>query len=171
MDPVSEVSPRSVRHAMQRMIHAGLLWILCSTVVRSQPPSDEQQIRAVRAEFNAAIARRDMERISSLLEEGYSVANSAGELRTSPHEMVNAFTERFAEFSDALYVRTPAVVEVSANGAFAYETGRWVGTWTTPTGPFRTGGRYSGYWRKTNGRWLLHAEMYVPLHCDGPGCK
>lgn len=144
---------------------------LKATAGLSQPASDEQQIRAVRAGFNAAIARHDVPTILSFLEEEFRVATSAGGFFNSRQEMGNAFTRTFAEFKDALYVRTPDAVEVSANGASASETGRWVGTWTTPSGPFRTGGRYSAYWRKANGRWLLHAEMYVPLHCEGTGCR
>lgn len=149
---------------MRRIILAAVMWVLCSTPGLAQPTSDAQQIRALRAEFNAAIARHDVPRIVSFLEEGFRVATSAGEFFNDRQEMANAFTARFAEFADVLYVRTPDEVEVSANGASAYETGRWVGTWTTPSGPFRTGGRYAAYWRKTNGRWLLHAEMYIPLH-------
>ena len=144
---------------------------LRATAGLSQSTSDEQQIRAARAGFNAAIARHDVPTILSFLEEEFRVATSSGGFFNSRPEMGDAFARTFAEFKDALYVRTPDAVEVSANGVSASETGRWVGTWTTPGGPFRTGGRYSAYWRKANGRWLLHAEMYVPLHCEGTACR
>lgn len=139
-------------------------WILSAAASQAQAVSDEDQIRSARAAFNAAIARQDVPTILTFLEEGFRVANSAGQFFNSRQEMGDAFLARFAEFKDAIYVRTPDSVEVSANGSYASETGRWVGRWTTPTGPFRTGGRYAAYWRKTNGRWLLHAEMYVPLY-------
>jgi ketosteroid isomerase-like protein len=143
---------------------------LLSTNTQAQAGLDERQIRAARAEFNAAIARHDVPAILSFLEQEYRASVSSGEFRNR-EEMGNAFAARFAEFKDALYVRTPDSVQVSSNGAYASETGRWVGSWTTPSGPFRTGGRYAAYWRKTNGRWLLHAELYVPLFCEGAGCK
>lgn len=91
---------------MRRFISLMVLWSFPATAGLSQPVSDEQQIRATRAEFNAAIARHDVPTILTFLEEG-----------------------------------------------------------------FRTGGRYSAYWRKTSGRWLLHAEMYVPLFCEGADCR
>ncbi len=37
--------------------------------------------------------------------------------------------------------------------------------------PLGTGGRHAAFWRKSSGRWLLHAELYVPLFCEGAGCK
>jgi hypothetical protein len=80
------------------------------------------------------------------------------------------FAARFAEFGDALYERIPDSVTVSASGTVAAETGSWVGSWTTPTGPFRTGGRYAASWRKVDGKWLIHSELFVPLFCNGPGC-
>lgn len=145
--------------------------LLSSSDSQAQSGSDEQQIRAARAEFNAAIARHDVPAILSFLEDEFCVSASSGEFVNNRQEMGNAFRTRFAEFKDARYVCTPDSVEVSGTGAFAAESGRWVGTWTTPGGPFRTGGRYAAYWRKTNGRWLLHAELYVPLFCEGTGCK
>jgi ketosteroid isomerase-like protein len=106
---------------------------LSSTAGWAQRGLDEQQIRAARAEFNAAIVRHDMPAILSFLEEEFRVSASSGEFFNSRQEMGNAFAARFAEF--------------------------------------RTGGRYAAYWRKSNGRWLLHAELYVPLFCGGTGCK
>ncbi len=137
----------------------------------AQRGADELQIRNARAEFNAAIARHDVPAILTFLEEGFRASTSSGDFLNSRQEMANAFAARFAESRDALYVRTPDTVEVSAMGVHASETGKWVGTWTTPAGPFRTGGRYAAYWRKTGGHWLLHAELYVPLFCEGAGCR
>ena len=156
---------------MRSFATVAVLGLLASTNSRAQTGSDERQIRTARAEFNAAIARHDVPAILTFLEVEFRASVSSGEFLNSREEMGNSFTARFAEFKDVLYVRTPEAVEVSSNAAYASETGRWVGTWTTPTGPFRTGGRYAAYWRKSNGRWLLHAELYVPLFCEGTGCK
>lgn len=156
---------------MRFLAAVAALCILSPAGSLAQPASDEQQIRAVRAEFNAAIRRHDVPAILSFLEEGFRVSTSSGEFFSSRQEMGDAFAARFAEFKDALYVRTPDAVDVSVRGVYASETGRWVGSWTTPSGPFRTGGRYAAYWRKSGGRWLLHAELYVPLFCEGTGCQ
>jgi hypothetical protein len=52
----------------------------------------------------------------------------------------------------------------------AWETGSWVGTWTTPEGPLRTGGRYAASWREVDGEWKIRSELFVTLFCEGEGC-
>lgn len=136
----------------------------------AQAPSDEELIRQARAASNQAIARHDVPAIVALLADEFQVAASNGSFMRGREEMGNAFAARFAEFRDAVYVRTPESVEVNPAGTMAAETGRWTGSWTTPGGPFRIGGRYAASWRKVAGKWLIHAELFVPLFCTGPGC-
>lgn len=135
-----------------------------------QSLSDEEQIRRARAESNRAIARHDVPGIVAFLSPEYQASVSNGSFLHSPAEMGDVFTARFTEFKDAVYVRTPDSVSVSMSGQAAAESGSWVGGWTTPGGPFRTGGRYAAYWRKVAGKWLIHSELFVPLFCTGPGC-
>jgi len=136
----------------------------------AQAASDEALIRQARAASNQAIARHDVPAIVAFLADEFQVAASNGSFLRGREEMGNAFTGRFAEFRDAIYVRTPESVEVNPAGTVAAETGRWTGSWTTPEGLFRTGGRYAASWRKVAGKWLIHAELFVPLSCTGPGC-
>lgn len=136
-----------------------------------QYPSDQEQIRRARAESNRAIARHDVPGILAFLAAEYQASVSNGAFLHSPAEMGDVFSARFAEFKDAVYVRTPDSVVVSTSGQAAAETGTWVGSWTTTGGPFRTGGRYAAYWRKVAGKWLIHSELFVPLFCTGSGCR
>lgn len=136
----------------------------------AQTPTDEALIRQARAASNQAIARHDVPAIVAFLADEFQVAASNGSFMRGREEMGNAFAGRFAEFRDAVYVRTPESVEVNPAGTMAAETGRWTGSWTTPGGPFRIGGRYAASWRKVAGNWLIHAELFVPLFCTGPGC-
>jgi ketosteroid isomerase-like protein len=150
-----------------------ILSVACLAIVSrasAQAASNEAQIRQTRSESNAAIARQDVPGILASMEEEYHAAASAGGFRHSRAEMGETFAARFAEFEDTNYVRTTESVEVSADGRVASEKGQWVGTWTTPRGPVRTGGPYVAFWRKASGRWLIHAELFVPLYCDGAGC-
>jgi ketosteroid isomerase-like protein len=137
----------------------------------AQMPADERAIRQVRSESNAAIDRHDVPGVLATLEPEYRVSSSSGNFLDGRDAMGDAFADVFARFSDAKYVRTTTTIELSTAGPYAAETGEWVGTWTTPEGPHRTGGRYIAYWRKTGDRWLIHAELYVPLFCDGAGCS
>lgn len=133
------------------------------SALRAQNPSAPDQIRSARTASNAAIARHDIPGILATLATDYQAATSSGAFLTSREEMGEAFAAGFAEFPDTRYVRTSDSIAVSVSGAFAAESGHWVGSWTTPEGPFRTGGTYLAYWRRTDGRWLIHAELYVPL--------
>ena len=136
----------------------------------AQAPSDEVLIRQARTASNQAIARHDVPAILAVLADGFQVSASNGTFLRGREEMGSAFAARFAEFKDAIYVRTPETVEVNPAGTVAAEIGRWTGGWTTPRGPFRTGGRYAATWRKVAGEWLIHSELFVPLVCTGPGC-
>ena len=147
--------------------------IVTPPAVDAQAPGDpaEALIRAARASSNRAIAAHDVDGALAVLDERFHAAISSGDFRTSREEMGRAFADRFDAFPDAVYVRTPATVEVAANGTIASETGEWVGSWSTPDGPFRTGGTYAAHWRKgADGRWRIRSELFVPLFCEGPGC-
>ena len=135
----------------------------------AQAASDQALIRQARAASNQAIARHDVPGVLAFLADEFQVSASNGSFMRRK-EMGDAFTGRFAEFRDAVYVRTPETVEVNPAGTVAAETGTWTGSWTTPGGPFRTGGRYAASWRKVDGKWLIHSELFVPLFCAGPGC-
>ena len=136
----------------------------------AQAPSDEVLIRQARTASNQAIARHDVPAILAVLADEFQVSASNGTFLRGREEMGSAFAARFAEFKDAIYVRTPETVEVNPAGTVAAEIGRWTGGWTTPGGPFSTGGRYAATWRKVAGKWLIHSELFVPLFCTGPGC-
>lgn len=140
-------------------------------LARAQASSDEGAIRQARSESNAAIARHDVAGILASMEPDFRASTSNGDFIEGREAMGAAFAARFAEFQDATYLRATESVEVSTSGPFAAEVGHWVGSWTTSDGPFRTGGRYVAYWRRAGGVWLIHAELYVPLFCEGPGCS
>jgi ketosteroid isomerase-like protein len=147
-----------------------LACLAARSATAAQAGSELELIRQARAASNQAIARRDVPAIVAFLADEFQVSASNGSFMRGREEMGNAFAARFAEFRDAVYVRTPESVEVNPAGTVAAETGRWTGSWTTPGGPFRTGGRYAASWRKVAGKWLIHAELFVPLFCTGPGC-
>lgn len=61
-------------------------------------------------------------------------------------------------------------MEIDASQLLGFESGTWVGEWTTPAGPLRTGGRYSASWSKASGSWKIRSELFVTLFCEGAGC-
>lgn len=136
----------------------------------AQPGSAADSIRALRHQSNDAIARHDVAAIVSFLDAEYQATAGSGRFLNGVEEMRAAFAEQFDRFPDAKYVRTPDSIAVDSTTSRAYERGTWVGTWTTAGAPLRTGGRYAAYWRRRDGGWKIHAELFVTLFCEGPGC-
>ena len=105
------------------------------------------------------------------MREDVRVAGSSGRFLDGHDAVAEAFAAQFADYDDALYVRTPESVRLADSGETAAELGNWVGTWTTDAGPRRFGGQYSAYWWKTDGEWRIHSELFVPLFCEGADCE
>ncbi|MGY8798763.1 MAG: YybH family protein [Longimicrobiales bacterium] len=148
------------------------LFLACalSTPVSAQTGTDAEQIRAVRALSNEAIARHDVPAIVATLDDEVHVTAGAGGFISGPEAMRSAFIRQFEQFDDVLYVRTITSLEIGSAAAVASERGTWVGTWTAPDGPRRAGGRYSAYWRQTDDGWRIRSELFVTLFCEGAGC-
>jgi ketosteroid isomerase-like protein len=135
----------------------------------SQMPADD--IRGLRNQSNAAIARHDAEAVVSFLDAEYQITVGSGDLFHGKAAELDAWRAEFARAADLVYVRKPESVEVSTSGERAAEIGAWVGAWTTPKGPLRFRGRYAAHWRKVGGLWKIRAELFVTLSCEGVGCS
>ena len=148
-----------------------LIFLVTAVPVSAQSESDADRIRALRALSNDAIARQDVRGIVSFLDDEFQVTLSSGDFLSGVEEMAAAFARQFKQFEDATYVRTTESVEIGSSAPLAYESGTWVGTWTATRGLLRTGGRYSAYWRRVDGSWKIHSELFVTLFCEGLGCS
>lgn len=133
--------------------------------------ADAASIREARARSNDAIAAHDIDGVLAELDSAFHVTAGSGRFIESRVAMGEAFSSQFADFSDAVYVRSAESVAVAEAGSLGFETGTWVGTWTTSSGPLRTGGRYSASWSKTSGSWKIRSELFVTLFCEGAGCS
>ncbi len=141
-----------------------------ATIPAHRPMSDSPavaEIRAARARSNTAIAAHDIEGITREWMPDVHVVSSTGTqnggIDTNARSMQAAFDRR----PDTKWVRTPHTISVNERWDVASEEGRWVGTWTEPDGPLEIGGTYLAQWRRVNGRWLIQAEVFVPLECRG----
>jgi len=135
----------------------------------SQMPADD--IRSLRNQSNAAIARHDAEAVVSFLDAEYQITVGSGDLFHGKAAELGAWRAEFARAADLVYVRKPESVELSTSGERAAEIGAWVGSWTTPKGSLRFRGRYAAHWRKVGGLWKIRAELFVTLSCEGVGCS
>jgi ketosteroid isomerase-like protein len=134
----------------------------------SQTPADD--VRSLRKQSNAAIARHDVEAVVSFLDADYQITVGEGTLFHGRAGEAEGWRAEFAHAADLVYVRTPESVEVGSTGTRAAEIGVWEGSWTTPNGPHRIRGRYAAYWSKVSGSWKIRSELFVTLNCAGAGC-
>ncbi len=125
-------------------------------------------VRAAREEFNAAIVRRDPDAISRLLAPGYHIVTGRSDQSHGVEMEREKWAGRFVADPTVSYRRTPREVRVNERWGLAEETGDWVGNYTTEGNAARASGVYSAKWqRAVDGRWLLQAEVFTTLHCDG----
>ena len=147
---------------------SGTVAVLIPSVRALTPQgSDEQRIREARDRSNAAIAAHDTAGMARLWMETLHVAASTSDQIAGRTENQRRFGEQFARRPDLVYVRRPTAVEVYQPWDVAAERGEWSGRWTDSSGVVEIGGSYMAQWRKVGSEWLIQAELYVPLHCNG----
>lgn len=127
----------------------------------------EALIRAARARSNAAIARHDADGAVVEMTPDARVIASTGGLVPDRAAMRAAFAGRFAEAGFVTFVRAPERIEVDPRGQTAAEFGRWASRWHPDAGRSATSGPYLARWRCAAGRWLIEAELFVPLSAAG----
>ena len=125
-------------------------------------------VRAAREEFNAAIVRKDADAIFRLLAPGYHVVTGrSAQLHGAAAEREN-WRSRFAADSTMTDRREPREVRVNEAWGLAEEAGDWSGNYTTAGSEAKARGVYSAKWqRASDGRWLLQAEVFTTMACEG----
>lgn len=133
----------------------------------TQASSDEQLIRAARDRSNTAIAKHDLDGISSVWADDVHVVSSTSAQTAGKNANRERMAAQFKNRPDTVYLRKPITIEVFAPWQVASERGEWTGRWTEPDGVLDIGGTYQAQWRKINDRWLIQGELFVPTHCKG----
>lgn len=117
----------------------------------------EIEIRALRDQSNAAIARHDVAAATAMMRDDVRVISSHGSLVDGLPAMAQAFGEVFADAKFVTYIREPESIEVG--GATAAEIGRWDGRWQDKV----VRGTYLARWQHSDTGWRVEAELYIPL--------
>jgi ketosteroid isomerase-like protein len=132
-----------------------------------------EQVREARERFNAAIAERDLEAIGSVLAPDLHVVTGRGTQYHGKPQMLAVWQRIFAEDPTLIYQRTPREIQVNEAWGLAEEVGDWTGSYTVGGEAVRSSGRYAAKWQRAQGgEWVLTAELFTTLACDGPpaGC-
>ena len=120
----------------------------------------EIEIRALRHQSNAAIARHDVAAATAMMRDDVRVISSHGSFVEGLPAMAQAFAEVFADAKFVTYIREPESIEVG--GATAAEIGQWKGRWQGSV----VRGRYLARWQHSDIGWRIAAELYIPLLTD-----
>jgi len=131
-------------------------------------PRDEVLIRDARIAMNDAIAAHQVDGVLAPLAENVTIVRGNGDVLSGAEAVKKAFVDLFAQFADAVYVRTTDRLDLSSAQPLAAEQGTWTGTWTTPDGVVNSGGTYLAMWRKSTSdsgtpQWEIASELYVTL--------
>ena len=128
---------------------------------------DEVSIKAARMRSNDAIKTRDLITLTSIWTPDYHVITSRN-FEASGRELNRIrFENEFETRSDVIYIRTPEKIEVFTQWNMAAETGTWVGRWTDKGSAIEVKGSYYAKWHKIDGEWMIRAEIFTPVSCDG----
>jgi len=144
------------------------IWILAACSPSGEMNSDEREIRLVREASNAAIAAHDTTAMGNTLSVDYNVVTSRNAVSVGRSAMLQRFA---TDATDVIYIRTPDVIRVFPEWKMASETGTWVGRWNDGSDAIELSGTYYAKWHKVDGQWVIRAEIFTPLHCEGgPFC-
>ncbi len=142
---------------------------LAAAPAPSAPPA-EQQIRAQRQAFNAALSRGDLPAIATFLSENVQIVTGNSSLVFSGRAaQIGMWWEDQQEVERVVYVRTPDRIELSPTGPMAMETGHWRGVNVKSASDWASGS-YSAKWRRIDKRWLIESEIYMTTACGGSRC-
>lgn len=132
-----------------------------------KPGRDEAEIRAVRQQFNIAIAQHDSTRIERFCTADYTAISSRNvEIKGIEGER-QALANEFRTKKEVVYARTPEEIKVFPAWKMASETGHYSGQWQESDGPVQVSGRYYAKWHNIQGGWRIRVEVFTPLTCTG----
>ena len=133
--------------------------------------TSEELIRAARERFNIAIEYKDAEAIHALLAPTYHIVTGRSDQFHGAEEEKTRWAELFRIDPTVVYIRTPREITTNEAWGLAEELGNWRGTYTAEGTLVQASGVYSAKWQLTeNGEWVLQAEVFTTLNCEGP-CK
>ena len=130
-------------------------------------------IRNARESFNEAIAKHDAVAIGNFLAPEYHIVTGRSDQFHGADEEPRRWADVFEEDPAVMYRRAPREIRVNELWGLAEELGDWTGSYSAQNGMVNASGVYSAKWQRAeNGEWLIQAEVFTTLNCDGPagGC-
>lgn len=124
--------------------------------------NDAEMVRQARLYQNDAMAIGDIEAAASFWTEDVTLRRGLG-ASVIGKDAYRALLDPSPNENSLIYVREPALIDVSSHWPLAYESGTWVARLGGVDGPIVIMGRYSAQWVKRDGHWLIRSEVFVAL--------
>lgn len=146
---------------MKKVAALCTLVVLAPSGVASQSGTPEQEVRALLAEYEEAVARRDIEFLERVLSEDYSYTGPNA--RRTDREGALRHFRRLKEAPTYVRISLEHInVTVRVVGSMAVTTHDWISQ-TKPmdapdADPITDRGRYTGVLERREGRWVVVAE-------------
>ena len=146
-----------------------VVFLSCAPLTPSlSSESDEAEIRDARRQMNEFLSKREFAVIGQRLTDNVSITGPVW--RTVGREQVlRAYSGLIARRPDLVWTHEPQEIRVNRDWWFASESGAWHETWSEKDGMTELRGSYMALWRRSEGRWLLDAQVFIPLACTGSG--
>lgn len=156
------------------LVLAALALSLQAPALRAADPGlvkagEEQEIRMTRERFNRAIENGDVGAMEGLFAPDYHLVTGRSDQFDGAEKHLDMWRQVFRTDPDFNCQREPVEVVVNDDWGLAQETGNWVCNQTVEDTPSRYSGVYAAKWQRTIGdEWVLQAEVFTTLNCDGP---
>jgi hypothetical protein len=140
------------------------LILACGPLSAQTMTPSEATLHELRRASNAALNAGDVDAFMASIDADYvGTGGNGGHIR-SRGELRTLIEGVAASPTDLYFVRTAHGFEVDDEAGRAMETGRWAGLERVAGAERPTGqGRYAAYWRRLDGAWVIHAEIFVTL--------
>lgn len=128
--------------------------------------ADEAAIRAVRGRLNEAFAKRRITDMSELIVENFSMTGPKARV-VGRDKYIQGTLQLLEIRPDVTEVYEPQDIRINTRWWYAAESGEWRETWLEKGVFTELRGSYQALWRRVDGRWLLDAQVFIPLSCKG----
>ena len=139
---------------------AFIVW-LAACGSSSNRVADENLIRDADQQYNAAVVRRDLDKIMSFYAAD-AVSMSPGDAPEHGADAIRAAWKRLLETPDFGLRIVPQKIDVARSGEIAIELGYTDVKGTLPNGRLDAKANYVVGWRKIDGQWKITHETFVP---------
>lgn len=119
---------------------------------------DDSMIRAYRSATNEMMANHSARAMGRYWMPDYTRMSGSGVVTIGKDNAVAEWTKLFIDQPTISYIRTTDSVEVSENGNYAWESGKWIGINTKSKG-----GNYAAQWVKKDNIWKIQSEFFITL--------